>query len=82
MPKQSKGPYGSSFALFTHFNALSNNVCNRLLLRGGSLLSLLKRGIQTLELDARISGGKAPSDGGGLLIAMLLLGLDLWLQFF
>ena len=41
----------------------------------------LQRGIEPLELDARISGGEAPLDGDGLLIATLLPGTHLTLQF-
>src|SRR5438034_11569531 len=50
--------------------------------RGEDLLvrTLLKGGVQALELDARISGGKAPVNRGHLLIAILLPTLHLLTQ--
>lgn len=45
------------------------------------MLSWLKRGVEPLELDACIGGSKAPIDGDGRLIAMLLPGLHLTIQF-
>jgi len=59
--------------------ALSSFLCNTLG-RSGSLL-FLKRGVESLELDACISGGEAPIDRDRLLIATVLPSLDFALQF-
>ena len=58
--------------------ALSSWICNIVLLRWP--LTWFKRRVETLELDACISSGKAPVDRDGLLIARVLPGVDLALQ--